>query len=176
MEDEQDLSRTRIAHRRLKVNVESEHIALAMPHDSGHCMIADAITDGYKFAKHVSVDLATIRFTDAKSSLRYVFLTPPIVQQSLLDFDQGVEIKPFQFQLRTAMQIAPKRKKKAGRKHAKSSNVYEHKRLEIASPTNGTKTDIVPVVVGGMMPKSGALSNRVRTGRIRRFGLRLLKP
>jgi hypothetical protein len=168
-------STTKIARRRLDIRVEQKHIDQAMPHDSGHCMIADAVSE-HKFAKNVSVDLATIRFTDRKSGLRYAYLTPPVAQMALLNFDQGIETKPFKFQLRTAIQIAPKQTKKPGRKHSKSTVAYQPQEVALAQSTNADKTGMVPVKIGGNLPPLGPLSSSVRTGRVRRFGLRLLKP
>ena len=37
----------------------------------------------------VSVDMATIRASDRKAGVRYVYLTPPAAQHLLLSFDQG---------------------------------------------------------------------------------------
>lgn len=63
-------------------------------------MIAEAVKAVRPDANHVSVDLQTIRFTDAKRGMRYTYLTPRIAQIALLKFDQGITPTEFEFQLR----------------------------------------------------------------------------
>lgn len=97
-----------------KVVVKPEHIAEAVPKNSNHCMIADALEESYKGngkkklkreASYVHVDLQTIRFTDIDKGVRYTYLTPPRAQAALLAFDGGQKPKPFSFILRDAVRI-----------------------------------------------------------------------
>ena len=91
---------------RVKVLVTKEHIAAALPANSGHCMVADAIRDALKDAgrafdnRTVSVDLQTCRFSDPTVGFRYWYLTPRSVMASLCRFDQGALPEPFGFELR----------------------------------------------------------------------------
>jgi hypothetical protein len=50
----------------------------------------------------VSVDLATIRWTDSSKQLRYTALTPACAQQLVVDFDQGLreKLSPISFDLK----------------------------------------------------------------------------
>jgi hypothetical protein len=162
----------KIVHRNIRIEVSQANIDKSMPRDSQHCMIADALLDRVKHAKSISVDIATIRFTDKKLGKRFIFLTPLVAQQALVDFDQGKTISPFSFNLRTAIQVVSKRAP-----HSKPST-YEKKRIVLAR--NGPKSSYQPAVaIGGDVPPAAPLSSigpgRL-TARIRRFGARNLKP
>lgn len=84
------------------VTVTAEIINTAIRADSGHCMIADAIRAAVPHAKKVSVDISTCRWSDFSRGFRYVYLTPRVAQEALVDFDEGVHTKPFRFRLRGA--------------------------------------------------------------------------
>src|SRR5215471_9156838 len=90
--------------RTIRLNVTQDLIESALPADSGHCMIADAVKAAVANAKAVSVDLATIRWTDPRLGRRYIYFTPPSVQRALLLFDNAVLPKPFTFVLRAPAQ------------------------------------------------------------------------
>lgn len=165
---------TKIAHRHLKIQVRQANIDKSVPRDSHHCMIADAIMEQVKSARNVSVDIATIRFTDKKLGQRFIYLTPPTAQQSLVDFDQGTEVKPFNFDLRTAIQVKQRQKSSRAKR---SRAAYQKKKLVLASAENESHQPVV--VIGGHEPPTASLSNtgtgRI-TARIRRFGAHNLKP
>lgn len=86
----------------VKVNVTPDNIETAVPQNSSHCMIADAIKTAYPGAGFVAVDISTIRFTDSEKRQRYTFLTPRRAQVAILQFDQGIKPVPFEFILRKA--------------------------------------------------------------------------
>lgn len=90
---------------RITVAVTREIIDLSERRNSSHCMIAEAVKRSVPEARHVSVDLATIRFTDPNKRLRYIYLTPRKAQYALLDFDQGHHAEPFEVQLRAAQVV-----------------------------------------------------------------------
>lgn len=88
----------------LKIKVTEHHIATAIPENSNHCMIADAVSDAFhaRFKRKpyaVSVDLQMIRFTDKEKGERYLYLTPAVAQIALLEFDAGQQPKAFNFRL-----------------------------------------------------------------------------
>lgn len=146
---------------RLTINVTQELIDKSTVKDSSHCMIAEAVKEAFPKARHVAVDLATIRFTDPGVGLRYIYLTPRHVQEALLDFDQGVKPEPFSLQIRAA-QTLPSGTGKKGRA-----------RLERAEESGGTPH----IRVGGKTPPIGPLTSTSipnRTGRRREFGLRAI--
>ena len=70
--------------------------------DSSHCITADAIKEAIPDARHVCVDVQSIRFT--RKGLRYCFLTPRNCQEQIIHFDQGERdlIKPFVLRMRAA--------------------------------------------------------------------------
>lgn len=73
----------------LEITITDEQYQRAVQSDSGACLIADAIKHQYPHLSSVSVDMATIRVSDRKRGLRFVYLTPPEAQHVLLSFDQG---------------------------------------------------------------------------------------
>lgn len=79
----------------LNFPVTDEQIATAVPTDSAHCMIADGLKAALPHARGVTVDLATIRYTDVRNGRRYIHLTPPEAQYALLQFDWGIKPKSF---------------------------------------------------------------------------------
>jgi hypothetical protein len=72
------------------ISILQRHIDEAMEKNSSHCATAEAIREQVKEARFVSVDLQTIRWSDANKGLRYVFLTPHAIQGDVIvPFDQG---------------------------------------------------------------------------------------
>lgn len=153
---------------RVTIKIDREIIEAAKRRDSSHCMIAEAIKAAVPDAKSVSVDLASIRWTDPKRGLRYTYLTPRTAQLELIRFDQGDEtIEPFSFHLRGAMVTASKMKKAGAEKLPTKATLGER---------SGTHKGEVPERIGGKTPPIGPLSNhsKVRVGLRREFGLRRL--
>jgi hypothetical protein len=135
--------------RRVTVNVTEELIDAAIPLDSSHCMIADAIKAAVPEARSVVVDLAAIRWTNSKEGKRYIYFTPGSVQDVLLQFDNGVKPRPFRFVLRAPAQITnagPDKIKRGGRVTQKFANV------------TGDASDSA-TKIGGTPPGLGPLSN-----------------
>lgn len=91
---------------KVHVQVTQEIIDKAQRRDSSHCMIADAVAAAVPNARYISVDLATIRFTDPNAGVRYVYLTPRSAQAALLAFDQGEPTEPFGLRLQGAHVLA----------------------------------------------------------------------
>ena len=73
-----------------------------MARNSSHCMTALAIQKAIPDARHICVDLQTIRWT--RKGLRYVFLTPHVAQDNIIRFDQRQrdQIQPFTLRMRPA--------------------------------------------------------------------------
>ena len=115
-------------YRRIDVEVTQEHIDTAIPSDSAHCMIADAIRAAVPQAKKIAVDLQAIRFTDPEKGQRYVYFTPTIGQDALIAFDEGTPIKPFSFTLRSPIQVIA-----AGTRQKGESRAFEGMRTTTSS-------------------------------------------
>lgn len=81
------------------ITVKAGNIDRGMKADSKHCMIADAVSQQVKGASFVSVDIQSIRFSNLKTGKRYIYLTPHVVQQAILQFDRGEMVRPFKFVL-----------------------------------------------------------------------------
>jgi hypothetical protein len=140
------------AYRVVPVKITEELIAQAEEKNSKHCMIADAIRAAIPHAKAVSVDLATIRFTDPEKGQRYLYLTPPSVQAALINFDQGVHTKPFEFRLHKAAWVVEagyKAKPDGSRKRASQAQ----QGIVGASGRNQ------PIRLGGRLPARDKLTN-----------------
>jgi hypothetical protein len=152
---------------RLDIAIPQDIIDTSAIKDSSHCMIAEAVKRAVPNAAHVSVDLATIRFTDLVAGVRYVYLTPRVAQEALLAFDQGEKPEPFKIRLQNAHVVATGTAQKA-RAHLEP-NPKDNKK--------GT-----PIRVGGKAPPIGPLSGGTtgrpvatnRRGRRREFGLRAI--
>lgn len=161
---------------RITVHVTKEVIDQSEQRDSSHCMIAEALKAAVRetipHVRGVSVDLATIRFSDPDRRLRYTYLTPRAAQVALVLFDQGKHNDPFTIFLRGA-QVT----KMSGAKPPASKAVPampEGSAAEFRQPSPSSPS-AVPVVIGGKTPPTGPLTNTVYRGKRRAFGLRLLK-
>jgi hypothetical protein len=90
-------------HGKAEISVLEKHFTEALAKNSSHCAIAFAIRDAVPSARRISVDLQTIRWTDTKKGVRFVFLTPSLAQtEVIIPFDQGEECKPVTFRMRPA--------------------------------------------------------------------------
>jgi len=124
---------------RIQIQITEENINLAERDSSAHCMIADAIKRNVPEAKHILVDLQSIRWTDTTKSRRFTYLTPRVAQVALIAFDQGVHDQPFRFVLFGGQSNAVNIGKKNG-------GPYERKALI----NRGAKKP--PLVRGGRTP------------------------
>lgn len=93
----------------LKLEITAENYTRAVQASSGACLVADAIKEQYPKFSNVSVDAATIRFTDKEQGQRYIYLTPPSAWETLLAFDQGWSEPslPKKLRIRNAVRIVP---------------------------------------------------------------------
>jgi hypothetical protein len=96
------------------ISILQRHIDDAMARNSSHCATAEAIREQVREARFISVDLQTIRWTDAIKKVRYVFLTPHAIQGGVIvPFDQGERenCKPVTVRMRpcTVIKIGKKR-------------------------------------------------------------------
>jgi hypothetical protein len=150
---------------RKTVAVEQQHIEGGIASDSHYCTIAEAVKDAMPFAQRVSVDLATIRYTDRDTGKRYIFLTPVKCQEYLLMLDNGLRerLKPFKFMLNRPTQIINPRAKRGKVAVTKSKTHAPIKRDGKALPMGP--------LAGGALGGVGKPED-LRTGRIRRYGLR----
>lgn len=83
----------------MKVKIDERTIGEAVRRNSHRCMIADAIQKAEPKAIHISVDLQKIEFSLKKDGTRFTFLTPRKAQESLIKFDQGKKVEPFEFSI-----------------------------------------------------------------------------
>ena len=164
---------------RLAVDVTDEIIAAAVPRDSAHCMLAEAVRAAYPGAVRVSADLQTIRFTDPARGRRYVYLTPRVAQVALINFDQGNLPAAFKFRLRGAQvtmsgmtarrehRAAAPRKPETERQRAQRAAALGRARLATVTPSARASGE-VPARIGGKRPPLSTFARR------RAFGLRAL--
>lgn len=160
---------------RVKVSVTRQLIDEAVPRDSSHCMIAEAVREAYPDAKHVAVDLQTIRFTDPKRSLRFTYLTPRIGQVALVHWDDGTKPEPFEMTLRggqvtrsgSTQKRAGQDQSEAQRQQRQAAGVKAQQKLrKTRLAQQGRNNGLVPDRVGGKTPPITKFANR------RAFGLR----
>ena len=168
---------------RLDFDVTQEHIDTAKPKNSGHCMIADALRDKYPNATYVSVDLATIRFTDEAAGFRYIYLTPGYAQKALIDWDQGTVVEPFHLRQNCSQMTLTGSARKRRRE---DRDAEERTDTFLIQPRGGAgQGSTVPARAGGTpLPKGelagttrargrdGKADNRGSRGSRREFGIR----
>jgi hypothetical protein len=170
-----------------KIAVTEPLILRACQRDSRHCMIAEAIQAARPHWKNISVDLATIRWTNPKTSKRYIALTPEAAGQALVKFDQGEDVEPFSLTITPVQEIALRRDKRGHQAPASPRQqqlvVDDHGRTTIVggkplprghlggSPTgNQTKNKTRHPV-----QKTPEGNVQVSSGRYRQYGLRQLR-
>ncbi len=175
-----------------RIVVTEEVVARACQRDSRHCMVAEAIQGAQPDWKNISVDLATIRWTNPRTRRRYTALTPDSIRNAIFAFDQGQPVEPFDFALRAIHTI----KSTAGTKKGtvKRRRAQKQQAEERANPTVSMGSGR-PVIRGGSDLPAGHLggtptptrSNRVEVettdagnvrlsgGRFRQYGLRQLR-
>lgn len=90
---------------RIIVNISEQRIADSVRRDSRHCMIAEALKEVIPEMVRITVDMASIRFTDPKTRLHYIYATPDIAAIALVDFDRGIQPSPFSFNLHRALHV-----------------------------------------------------------------------
>ena len=163
---------------RITVKVTQDLIDVSSQRDSSHCMIADAVAKTIPNARYISVDLATIRFTDMTAGIRYIYLTPRHAQEALIAFDQGEKVEPFSLQLRGAhvLPTGNARRARASLQPQSSPNSTNNTPPE---RRDGEAPPIGPLAGGAVRNRRGAKNvasagtgNANRTGRRREFGLR----
>lgn len=81
----------------ITINVTPNDIERAVANNSARCVVAQALIRSIPAAKRVEVDMQTIRWT--QDDQRLVWITPYSVQDYLIAFDAGDEIKPFTVRL-----------------------------------------------------------------------------
>lgn len=174
---------------RFVMDITQHIIDAAVPKDSGHCMVADALKAALPEATSISVDLQTIRFSDPARGLRYIYLTPPDAQEALIMFDEGHKPSPFRCQVARAIQIVSMFRRNS---YGTAVKVHDLGRKHIQPEGKHAR----PTVIGGKPPpvacertenKSAAgtenkLAVRADGGRLRgrprrrrEFGLRAFK-
>lgn len=160
---------------RRRVKVTQEIIDTSTVKDSSHCMIADAVAKDIPNASYISVDLATIRFTDTSAGVRYIYLTPRSAQAALLAFDAGEKPDPFTVNLEGAHVLRSGKGSKGkpylldreGSSRARGKTLPERRGGE-APPIGPLAGQTVSKGKAGTTPRTG------RTGRTRAFGLRAI--
>jgi hypothetical protein len=163
---------------KLSVKLLQEQIDAARQRDSGYCMLAEAIKAAFPDASKVSVDLQTIRFSDARRRLRYVYLTPRSCQVALVAFDQGVEVAPFEFRLRGAQVTTMRPGDHKSRAILSPEQLEKRKaakrRTASLAPEYAEGAKSVPDKIGGHAPPLQKLPDGVPFSRRREFGIRAL--
>lgn len=102
------MAKGKFASPQLTLEILPEHREQAIKSSSGGCLVADAIKRQYPQFSAVSVDMATIRFTDRKRGERYTYLTPESAKLAILSFDQGWDYTPEgTITVRSAVKITP---------------------------------------------------------------------
>jgi hypothetical protein len=157
----------------LEITVTAEILATATRKDSGHCAASDAVNATFPGAR-CETDLQTMTLTLREHGIRVAYLTPPVVQQALVDFDNGEPMQPFRFALRRVDAVQVRR--------SKTRDPETGKQATRTLPGVGQQGKRKTVKVGATrvaptgrsrIPPVGLLANR--KGRTRRYGVRQLE-
>jgi hypothetical protein len=196
------MARTKKSSPTVNLAITEENWERAIQSASGGCLIADPIKElGYT---GVSVDMATIRFTDPKEGKRYTYLTPNAGQHLLLSFDQGWPQPIYQLSIKRAVKIdavtrSPK-DKAAKEQHREERRAELEAKVEAGEaltsnekatltrvrnpqPTPDRPSSRGPIeiadsgaVVGGAPLLQGKAHPNLLRGRNRHFGAKLSDP
>lgn len=196
------MARAKKSSPKVEIEITPERYERAIKSNSGGCLIADAIKEkGYT---GVTVDMATIRFTDRNAGQRYTYLTSPQAQHCLLSFDQGWPNPVSEVTIQRAVkieQITRSPKDREDKKRARQERVAELEaridagetltRQEKASLTRVRNHEPTPerpsskgpyeiaqsgTVVGGQPIVQGPPHPNLLRGRNRHFGAKLADP
>lgn len=107
---------------------------------SGGCLIADAIKKQYPQFVNVSVDMATIRFSDRVRGERYTYITTPDAQTVLAGFDQGLPLRVDRLTIRRAAFVTPIIQTRSAAAAATDRSRAAMARLEAKKTTGGKLT------------------------------------
>lgn len=176
-----------------RLEITKEMIDSAIARDSSHCMIADSVKSTFPKARCISVDLATIRFSDPEKGLRYTYLTPRIAQVHIVNWDQGRATEPFSFMLRGAQvnragggkmegpkrshgkrEMTPLQKEALEKANLSRAEHAQADRVSLKEPGSNTNGE-VPIRIGGKTPPLQMGKDNVPFSRRRAFGLRALE-
>lgn len=156
----------------LNCNITQERIDTAKRANSAACPAANALGQDYPHFRHISADIQTIRWTDPAKGLRYIALTPRVLQQFILDIDQGKDPEPLSCQIRPGQIVqagARKAKEPPNSLEPLTTKKRKYRRYKLTKPGgDNDRTGRVPIIVGGRPPPKGPpqMSNR------REFGIR----
>jgi hypothetical protein len=127
-------------HGRATVSLTQEHIDDSMRRNSSHCAGVAAIKEAVPDATFVCLDLQSWRLS--RNGCRYVGLTPHILQDFLVNYDQGNAVSPITFTLKPAFITRSGRKTQ---RHTPTNDELKDVGLRVAdeqphisSATNGT--------------------------------------
>jgi hypothetical protein len=85
---------------RIHISLTQQHIDESMQRNSSHCAGVAAIKEAIPDATFVSLDLQSWRLS--RKGCRYVGLTPHVLQDFLVNYDQGNAVSPITFTLKPA--------------------------------------------------------------------------
>lgn len=135
---------------KLKFEVHEADIALAVPKNSGHCMISDALRRQVPWARRIESDLQNIRVSNPLKGERYVYQTPQNAQHALLDFDRGIVPEPLAVKLGKASvhrirKVVPGERAKRVGKNSGAAPLLDAMRTPggtVKTPTQGPREQV----------------------------------
>lgn len=138
-----------------KIVVTEDVIGRACQRDSRHCMVAEAIQAAKPHWRNISVDLATIRWTNPRTKQRYTAITPDGIRDAIFNFDQGEPVDPFTFHLQPIHRV---RSMAGTGKRATKSEQPELFREANNERLRQSRNPVVKTVTGGRVMIEGGKS------------------
>jgi hypothetical protein len=153
-----------MANKQIKIEVTEADFLRAVPRNSGHCAISDAIRRQVPDATAITTDLQSIRWTNRKKGERYIYFTPRTGQLALINFDQGEReaLQPFTLHLRnphvvpvtTGGRPSGDAAREAGRQRIDALTARENAGEQLSSDERRTLTRSRRAVAGPDRPTS----------------------
>jgi len=195
------MARNKFSSPTLTAVITDEQWEKAVRSKSGGCLIADSIKSQYPQYTGVTVDMATIRFSDRALGVRYTYLTPGDAQHLLIGYDAGWPKIIDEVHLRKAVKVTPitrpkqetlDREGRLAELEEKAASGEELTRYEKSSLTTLRNSASRPsargpsevkvdenrgtVVHGGAPAKQGKAHPNLLRGSDRHFGAKLANP
>jgi hypothetical protein len=160
---------------RVRIYITAEIIKAACMANSRHCIIAEAIAAQLPNVRNISVDMMNIRWSDPEKGWRYIYMTPKPAQYALVDYDMGLEIQPFSFQVRSG--LATPMHLGTGKNRKRAHKVPENKILKASDKgtiVHSVGRDSVPMCVKDS--PAGSKSIPITPGRVGGIGRNPVPP
>jgi len=144
------MARNRFTSPSLTLKIGEDMVERAIQSSTGNCLIATAIKEQYPRYTKVTVDAATIRFSDREKGERYTYMTPEDAMQFLHWFDQGWKPATDRLVLKRAIHIAPILRAANGKNSEKATAARRKERIVALETKQAEGYELTPAERGAL--------------------------